>query len=111
MFLQVIDWVGAQEVSQSGVTFHLTENCAYLQGPPEEPVLLVWPTKLAWVDPASPSTVQFREPVSGKLVRLTDGQQVNLGGFDISGDGYSYKPAPHPSCPANGNAFAIQEVR
>ncbi|MEV6298974.1 hypothetical protein AB0M02_06170 [Actinoplanes sp. NPDC051861] len=111
VFVQVIDWVGADQGSHTGVTFHLTEHCAYLQGPPDSPVLLIWPDKQAWVDPASPSTVQFREPDSGKLVRLTDGQTVNLGGFPVGGQGYTYDPPPHPSCPTNNQDFVVQEVR
>ncbi|MBG0560410.1 hypothetical protein [Actinoplanes aureus] len=111
VFVRVIDWLGEAEVSESDVTFHLTEHCAYLHGPPTEPVLLVWQEGQAWIDAATPSTVQFREPVSGKLRRLTDGQRVNLGGYRIGGQGYTYDPVPHGSCPANGNDFVVQEVR
>ncbi|MEU4423011.1 hypothetical protein AB0F81_20500 [Actinoplanes sp. NPDC024001] len=111
VFIKVIDWLGEQEVSHTGVTFHLTEHCAYLYSPPDKPVLLVWPDGLAWVDPASPSTVHFRQPMTGKLVRLTDGQRVNLGGYLIGGQSYTYDPPPHSSCPTGGTDFAIQEVR
>lgn len=110
VFLQVIDWVGARESVHAEATFHLTENCAYLHGRPAEPVLLIWPKGQAWVDPAVPSIVHFREPVSGKLRRLTDGQRVSLLGFEIGGHGYTYEPRPHGSCPANGKDFAVQEV-
>ncbi|WP_328460929.1 hypothetical protein OHA21_31150 [Actinoplanes sp. NBC_00393] len=102
-----IDWLSFPDTGQFDVTFHLTEHCAYLQGPPDKPVLLVWPDGQAWIDPATPDSVQLREPGSGKLVRISDGQRVNLGGMPYSGD--TYTTPPHPSCPAD-EAFLVAQI-
>jgi hypothetical protein len=110
VFVQVIDWVGSDRVTLTDVTFHMTEHCTYLQGPPEEPVLLIWGGKSAWVDPNSPSTMHFRDGMSGEVRHLTDGQTVSVSGYSIGGDGYQYDPRPHPSCPMNGNHVAVQEL-
>jgi hypothetical protein len=104
----IADWTGFPDAGQLDVTFHLNEHCAFLQGPPEEPVLLVWPDGRAWIDPGRPDTVRLREPVSGKITEVTDGRRVNLGGAPATNLRPFVTP-PHKSCPT-GRVFLVTQI-
>jgi hypothetical protein len=106
--MSVADWTGFPDAGQAGVTFHLGEHCATVQGPPDEAMLLVWPDGLASIDPARPDTVRLTEPVGGAVTEITDGQKVDLGGTPV-GRGTAFVTPPHASCPT-GTAFLVTQI-
>jgi hypothetical protein len=106
--LSIAQWTGFPDAGELDLTFHLDEHCACVSGPPKEPVLVVWPAGPAWIDPAKPDPVRLREPVSGKITEVSDGQRVNLGGAPATNI-RPFVTAPHESCP-DGKAFLALQV-
>jgi hypothetical protein len=106
--MSVADWTGFPDAGQADVTFHLGEHCATLQGPPDEAVLLVWPDGLASIDPDRPDTVRLKEPVTGAIAEVTNGQRVSLGGTPVTGVRTFVVP-PHESCPTE-DLFLVTQI-
>ncbi len=106
--MSVADWTGFPDAGRGDVTFHLGEHCATAQGGSSEPVLLVWPDGLASISPDRPDTVRLKEPVSGQVAEVRDGQRVNLGGTPVTGVKTFVTP-PHKSCPTS-SLFLVTQI-